>query len=154
SEEAHVSPIFMKRHSGKSYDASKKVSQDQIQALMEAARWAPSSHNDQPWNFIFCDRDLTPEAYAKVLSSFKDTVQQWAKKAPLFVIVTTRLQLLYKDKPNEWADYDAGAAGISMALQAADLGLMAHQIGGFDKAKVRLDFQLPENIKPLAIMVI
>lgn len=153
-DESLVSPLFMKRHSGKAYDPSKQVSEKQKEALIQAARWAPSSHNDQPWNFIFCDKQLTPEAYENALRSLKEKQQGWVGNAPLLVVVTTRLQLIYKNKPNEWAEYDAGAAAISMALQASDMGLMAHQIGGFDKDKIHQDFQLPQNVKPLTIMVI
>lgn len=154
SEEAAVSPIFIKRHSGKSYDPSRNVTDDQLSALIEAARWAPSSHNDQPWNFIICDRTKTPEAYRKAFISFKESQQQWVQNAPLLVIVVTRTNLIYKNKPNEWAEYDTGAAAISMALQASDLGLMAHQVGGFDEHIIQQEFHLPENCIPMTIMVI
>lgn len=150
-----VSDIFIKRHSGKSYDSSRTVSMDQITTLIEAARWAPSSHNDQPWNFIICERTLTPEAYQKAFSSLKpETQQKWAANAPLLIIVVARSQELYKTKFNPWHEYDTGAAAVSMALQAADLGLMAHQIGGFNKEIILKEFSLPENCNPLTIMVV
>lgn len=154
AEESLVSSIFLKRHSGKYYDTARPISNEQIQALIEAARWAPSSHNDQPWNFIFCDKAKTPEAFNKALDTIKTTNQKWAKDAPLLVIVVARTKLLYKGKPNEYAEYDTGSAAISMALQAADLGLMAHQLGGIDKDKIREIFQLPENCIPMTIMAI
>jgi len=154
ADDSLVSPIFLKRHSGKYYDTSRTITKDQVQALIEAARWAPSSHNDQPWNFIICDRIQTPEAFDKALNTIKTTNQKWAKYAALLVIVVARTSLLYKGKPNEYAEYDTGSAAISMALQAADLGLMAHQLGGFDKEKIVEVFQLPENFKPMTIMAI
>lgn len=154
SGESLVSDIFIKRHSGKSYDAERALSQEQLRALVDSARWAPSSHNDQPWNFIFCDREKTPEAFNIALSSLKGTQQEWAKNAPLIVIIAARSKTLYKDKPNEWAEYDTGAAAVSMALQAADLGLMAHQIGGFDDEIIEQAFPFPVNVKPVTLMII
>jgi nitroreductase len=154
SSESSVSEIFLKRHSGKMFDPSQKVTQEKLHALVDAARWAPSSNNDQPWNFIFCDRDLSPEAYATVLSSLKPKNQVWAANAPLLVVITARSQTIYKNKPNPWAEYDTGAAAVSMALQASELGLMTHQIGGFETEVVSKAFHLPENVKPLVVMVI
>ena len=154
ADETLVSPIFLKRHSGKFYDTSRQVSNEQIRAMIESARWAPSSHNDQPWNFIICDRIQTPEAFAKALDTIKATNQKWAKDAALLIVVVARTKLLYKGKPNEYAEYDTGSAAISMALQAADLGLMAHQLGGIDKEKIVEVFQLPENCVPMTIMAI
>ena len=155
SEEVLVSDIFLKRHSGKSYDPSRTVSRDQIMAMIEAARWAPSSHNEQPWNFIFCERTLTPESYQKAFSSLKaETQQLWAVNAPLLIVVVSRSRALYKEKDNPWHEFDTGAAAISMALQAAELGLMAHQIGGFNKEIIKNEFQLPADCSPLTIMVV
>lgn len=146
--------VFFKRHSGRAFDSSREVSEGQIESLIQAARWAPSSHNDQPWNYIICHRALSPEAYHLALSSFKDRQKKWVKNAPLFVVIVARKLHLHDGSPNYWAEYDTGASAVSMALQAVSLGLMAHQIGGFDKEKVKRDFQLPENCKPMAIMVI
>jgi len=146
--------IFLKRHSGKAFDPLGNVTQEQIRTIIEAGKWAPSSHNDQPWNFIICHRNLTPEAYQKAFSCFKPTQQAWAQDAPLFIMVVVRTKELYDGKFNYWAEYDTGASAISMALQATALGLMAHQVGGFDKDRARSLFKLPEECKPMAIMVI
>lgn len=146
--------LFLKRHSGRTYDPSKEITQDQIQALIQAARWAPSSHNDQPWNYIICHKTWTKEAYYLALSSLKERQKRWVKDAPLLMIIVARKFHLHDGSPNYWAEYDSGASAVSMALQAVSLGLMAHQIGGFDKEKVKRDFHLPENSKPMAIMVI
>lgn len=155
SNEASVSDIFLKRHSSKSYDPTRTVSMEQIYALIEAARWAPSSHNDQPWNYIICERTLTPEAYQKAFSSLKpETQQKWAANAPLLIVVVSRSLDLYKQKFNRWHEFDTGAATISMALQAADLELMAHQIGGFNDEIIRQEFHLPEDCQALTIMVV
>lgn len=155
ANETFVSEIFLKRHSGKSYDGSRQVTLEQIDGLIEAARWAPSSHNDQPWNFIICEKSLTPEAYAKAFSSLKAATQQkWAVNAPLLIIIVARTKELYDGKLNYWNEFDTGSAAVSMALQAADLGLMAHQVGGFNKEMIRKEFQLPEDCKPMTIMIV
>jgi nitroreductase len=155
SNEKLASDIFLKRHSGKSYDPSRTVSKEQIYVLIEAARWTPSSHNDQPWNFIICERSLTPESYQKVFNSLKpETQQKWAVNAPLLIVVVARSVESHKNKTNPWNQYDTGAAAISMALQAADLDLMAHQIGGFNKELIQREFQLPENHHPMTVMVV
>jgi nitroreductase len=152
--QAAPADLFLKRHSGKSYDPSREITLQQMETLIEAARWAPSSHNEQPWRFIFCDKHLTPEAYLKALNAFKDTQKKWVSNAPLLIIVTARLPQRHDNKPNAWAEYDTGSAALSIALQAVDLGLMAHQIGGFDKDKIINGFQLSSDYKPMSIMIL
>lgn len=154
SEEILGSPLFLARHSGKTYDPNRDLSLDQIQALITAARWAPSSHNDQPWNFILCHRTHTPEAWEKAFRAFKPRQQAWTQNAPLFAITITRTTLSKTGKVNSYAEYDTGAAAFSIALQAVNLGLMAHQVGGFDKEIISKEFHLPENCKPMTIIVI
>lgn len=146
--------IFLNRHSFRAYDPSRPVTKEHVSALIEAAKWAPSSHNEQPWNFIFCDKFSNPEAYLKALSSLKGGQQEWVQNAPLLVVVIASTKDSYKGNHNEWADYDTGAAAISMALQASEMGLMAHQVGGFDQEIIKESFQLPEDHQPRTIMVL
>lgn len=148
-----VSEIFLKRHSGKLYDPNKTVSTDELLALIEAARWSPSSYNDQPWNFIICNKNSSPEAYLTTLESLQSN-KSWAENAPILMVVVVRTKGLYKGKPNEWADYDTGASAMSLSLQAADLGLMVHQIGGFDKKQIAEYFQIPADFKPVTVLVV
>lgn len=152
--ESQVSDLFLKRHSGTSYDASRYLDNMQIYSLIEATRWSPSSFNDQPWNFIICDRVQTPEAYEKALASIYGSQQDWVQNAPVLVIVVTRTKFSYNNEFNEWAEYDAGAAALSLSLQATEMNLMAHQLGGFDPEIVRADFRIPEDHKPMAIIAV
>ena len=149
-----LSEIFIKRHSGTNFDA-RPLNEDQIVALVESARWTPSSFNDQPWNFIFCDRYKHPESYAKIIESFYG--QEWAEVAPLLVISVVNPTFRYKgednnEKHNIWAQYDTGAAALSMSLQATQMGLIAHQIGGFDPEIIQEEFNLPKGLQPLTII--
>jgi nitroreductase len=152
--ESTLMPLLQKRHSGYAYDASKPLSKDQMQKLMLAAQTAPSCYNDQPWHFIFGDRNLNPEAYNKILNSLVEFNQGWAKNAPLLVVVTADTKFQENDKDNRWGSYDAGAAAFAMMLEATDMGLMAHQMGGFDEKKLQTDLNIPERYIPMAVMAI
>ena len=149
-----IAPLMESRHSGREYDNTKLVTADQIKALSEAARLAPSCYNDQPWFFILCDRTTQPEAYKKVMNCLVEFNQGWAKNAPLLVVVLADSKFEKSQKLNRWGSYDTGAAAFSMALQAAHMGLMAHQMGGFDEDKIRKEFSIPSSVTPMAIMAI
>lgn len=146
-----LSELFAKRHSGNHFD-ERPLNNKQLVSLIQAARWAPSSYNDQPWNFIFCSRDTHPEAYSKVIDSIYG--QEWVEKAPLLVISVIRPTFSYNQKENGWAQYDTGAAAFSMSLRATELGLMTHQIGGFDPEAICQEFHLPERHQPITIIAI
>jgi nitroreductase len=150
-ETSLLSEVFIKRHSGKNFETT-ELTEEHYEALIQSARWTPSSYNDQPWNFIFCDRYKNPEAYEKVIESIYG--QDWVENAPLLVVTIVRPKFRYNQKENEWALYDTGAAALSMSLQAADMGLMAHQIGGFDKEIIQQEFDLPLEFQPVTIIAI
>ncbi len=145
--------LLSRRHSGYAYDSSRPVTQDQMKELAKAAQSAPSSYNDQPWFFIMCDRASQPEAYGKVMSSLVEFNQQWAKAAPVLVVVAAHKNS-HKGEANRWAHYDSGAAAVCMVLKAASMGLMAHQMGGFDPEKISTLFDLPKDVEPMSVMAI
>jgi nitroreductase len=146
-----LSEIFIKRHSGKNFEVM-ELTEEQYEALIQSARWTPSSYNDQPWNFIFCDRYKNPQAYGKVINSIYG--QDWVENVQLFVITIVRHNFDYNQEENEWALYDTGAAALSMSLQASEMGLMAHQIGGFDRDEIKQEFNLPDGFEPITIIAI
>ena len=149
-----LTQLMRERHSGRSYDPSKTVSLEEIRLVAEAASLAPSSHNEQPWHFLICDRILTPDAYEKAFSCLKPSNQIWAKNAPVIIIISYQKLYTRGDKANPFALYDTGSAGISMALKAVELGLMAHQVGGFDPDKVQEVFSIPDKFKPITLMIV
>lgn len=148
-----VAQVLARRKSGYAFDSNKMVSHDQLEKIMEAGQSAPSSYNDQPWAFIVCDKATNPEAYEKALKSLVEFNQKWAQAAPVLIIVTA-VTNSRENKFNKWAQYDTGAAAGFMALQAAALGLMAHQMGGFEEAQLRENFNIPKDIMPLSVMAI
>lgn len=149
-----VLPVFAERYSGISFDPRRQLTHDQILALAEAARWAPSCHGDQPWRYLFCDKVGDPVAWDAALACLLEKNQTWCKTAPLLVIVCCDTVLSKTGEYNPYGPYDTGAASFGMSLQAAALGLMTHQMGGFRPEKVHELFQVPERFKPLAMMAV
>lgn len=153
-DSACLDDLLIQRHSGRSYDATKSVTEEQIHAIVEAARLAPSCFNDQPWRFLICNRQTNPQAYGKVLESLVEFNQNWAKPASVLVVVVAHHRFTKNDNPNRWGPYDSGAAAFAMMLKATSLGLMAHQMGGFDENKIQQDFNIPADYTPMAVMAI
>lgn len=153
-EETGLTHIMRERHSGRSYDPTKSITIEQLQQLAEAASLAPSSHNEQPWHFLICDRNLTPEAYEKAFACLKPSNQLWVKNASTIIIISAKTLYTRGNKPNPFTLYDTGSAAISLALKAVELGLMAHQVGGFDPDCVREAFSIPDDFRPITIMIL
>lgn len=148
-----VLDLLKKRYSGRLYDPSRSVSQKQLEQLMEAARLAPSSYNEQPWRFLICDKNTNPEAYQKVFSTLVEFNQGWAKNAPVLIVSIADAKN-QKGTFNSWAEYDTGAAAFTMMVEAEEMGLMSHQMGGFDREKLKTLFSLPKEWTPMAVMAI
>lgn len=149
-----VLEALVSRSSGYDFDSSKPVSHDQLQAILEAGRMAPSSYNEQPWYFIVCDRSTNLEAYEKVLSTLVEFNQNWAKHAPVLIISIADTKSKHSGKINRWSQYDTGAAAFSIMIEATALGMAAHQMGGFDEKKIRELFAVPDHCEPMAVMAI
>lgn len=140
------------RWSGRAYDAGKAVSQEQIIALLEAARWAPSCFGDQPWRFIVWDKNSDVASWQKAFDCIVPGNQAWVKDAPLLFLITAGSLFAHNGKDNRWGQYDTGAAAENLCLQASSMGLMAHQMGGFDGAKAREVFAIPAEYMPMAML--
>ena len=149
-----VTDVIAQRWSGRAYDAEKIVSPEQITALTEAARWAPSCFGDEPWRYLICDKATDPEAWQKAFDSLVPGNQVWAKDAQILILSASAPNFTHNDKPNRWSGYDAGAAAVSLCLQATALGLMSHQMGGFDADKMRESFAIPEDIQQWAMIAV
>lgn len=149
-----IEEIVQKRHSGYSYDSSKSVSKEQLALIVKAGQLAPSSYNEQPWRFIICDKKTDPAAYEKVFSTLVPFNQKWVENVPVLIVSVAASKSAHNQEFNRFAQYDTGAAAFSMMLQATSLGLMAHQMGGFDQTKLQALFAIPEDFIPMAVMAI
>lgn len=149
-----ISKILTSRFSGYHYDPAKTVTHEQIREILEAGRLAPSSYNEQPWNFIVCERSKEPEAYNKAFGALVEFNQEWNKKVPVLIISIAATKSIHNGQPNLWGPYDTGAAAFAMMLKAASMGLMAHQMGGFDASKLQKEFAIPDAFIPMSVMAI
>ena len=149
-----VQQTIAERWSGRAYDASKKVSAEQTLALLEAARWAPSCYGDQPWRFIVWDKYADAASWQKGFDCLMPGNQAWVRDAPLLLLTTANSLFNHNGQPNRWGQYDSGAAAENLCLQAASMGLMAHQMGGFDADKARQVFAIPEQYALMAMMAV
>ncbi|HSH53760.1 MAG TPA: nitroreductase family protein [Methylotenera sp.] len=149
-----IDETLANRWSGRAYDASKPVSREQLIALLEAARWAPSCFGDQPWRFVVWDKNTDAQAWQQGFDCLVPGNQTWVKDASVLLVVCADTLFNHNQKPNRWAQYDSGAAAENMCLQASSMGLMAHQMGGFDADKARETCAIPEQYIPMAMMAI
>jgi nitroreductase len=149
-----IHELLANRWSGRAYDAAKAVSQEQVISLLEAARWAPSCFGDQPWRYVFCNKADNMQAWQAAFDCLVPGNQGWAVNAPVLLLICADTLFGHNDKPNKWAAYDTGAATENLCLQATALGLMAHQMGGFDADKARATFKVPERYQILAMVTV
>jgi nitroreductase len=135
-----VLPIFHQRWSPRSF-ADREVSPELLGKVFEAARWAASSFNEQPWRFLVGRRGES--AYVKILQSLVEFNQKWARTAPVLILGTAKTKFSHNAAENRVALYDLGAAASYLTLEAAALGLATHQMAGFDPEKARKAFGIP-----------
>jgi len=150
--ESDVLEIIKKRRSRRAF-ANKLIENEKIKSLFEAARWAPSSVNEQPWAYVYATNEQ-PELWNKIFESLNDNNKIWAKEAPLLVVSLARKYYSRNDRPNNSAKYDVGAANAFLSLQATQLGLNVHQMGGFDHSLLRQNLNAPENFDIGVVMAI
>lgn len=149
-----IVPLLASRWSGRAYDPDRRLSREQLLALLEAARWAPSCYGDQPWRFIVCDRYDDKEAWQKLFDCLSEGNRDWAADVPVLVLIVADGKFSHNGKPNRWGKYDSGAAAMSVCVQATDMGLMAHQMGGFNADAARSAFSVPEQCVPMSVLAL
>lgn len=148
-----IHELLGKRWSPRAFDPGKSVTDEQVVRLFEAARWTPSSFNAQPWQYAYALRDQGP-GFADLLDVLMPGNQVWAKQAGMLVAGLTQWYDPEKDRKNGKAEYDLGAANFALTVQAMDMGLWVHQMGGFYPDKVRELLELSEHIKPVVMLAI
>jgi len=147
-----VHKLIRERWSPRAF-ANTSVPQNVLRSLFEAARWAPSSNNEQPWHYLVATKD-EPEEFGKLLACLVEKNQSWAKHAPVLMLSVATTTFVRNGKPNRHALYDTGQAAACLTVQATALGLFVHQMAGFSVEKARETYHIPENAEPVAAMAI
>ena len=146
--------VIRHRWSPRAFDPSKDVSVADLRRLFEAARWAPSSMNEQPWRFVVASRERSPETFNALVQSLTGKNPMWAGAAPVFVLTVVRLTTERDEAVNAHAWYDTGQAVGFMILQATGMGLSTRQMEGFDHELARSACNVPAPYEPAVLMAI
>lgn len=150
--ESDILEIIKNRRSRRAFSHA-PIEPEKIKSLFEAARWAPSSINEQPWTYVYATKDQ-PELWNKIFASLNEGNKSWAKEAPLLLVSLARKNHLQNERTNGSAKYDVGAANAFLSLQATHLGLNVHQVGGFDHQVLRKNLNIPESFDLGVILAI
>lgn len=146
-----IHDLITSRWSPRAFDR-KPIEFEKVQLLFDAAKWAPSSRNAQPWRFIFATSDI-PD-YEVLLDLLDETNQVWAKTAPLLVLSLAQVVSTYKNRLNRLAFYETGMAVSNLLLQATYMGLHVHQMAGYDVERAKETLVVPTRYEPAAMMAI
>jgi nitroreductase len=149
-----IHDLLARRWSPRAYDASRPVSGEQLTALMEAARWAPSCIGALPWRFLVWDRVCDADGWQRAFDCLDEGNRKWVMNAPLLMLSCAGSRFEHNGKLNRWSQHDTGLASENLVLQAVALGLVAHQMGGFDAARARAAFDIPDEYTPMAMIAI
>ncbi len=127
------------------------VEGEKIKALFEAARWAPSAMNEQPWQYIYATRE-DERLYHLIGETLMPGNRIWALKAPLLIVSLARKTFLDNGSHNSSALHDTGMANYALSLQATEMGICTHMMGGFDHDLLRKNLNVPEDLQPVVVI--
>jgi nitroreductase len=144
-----VNDLIRRRWSPRAFD-NQPIPTETLLSMLEAARWAASSRNEQPWRFLVATRD-DPDDYERLFSCLNETNRTWAQRAPVLVLCVAKKKYTHNDIKNRYAVHDAGMALANLVLQALEYGIYAHIMAGFDGARAREVCAIPEEFEPLTI---
>lgn len=151
--ETPIHPTLAQRWSGRAFDPNRAVEAKTLIQLFEAARWSPSASNQQPWRLTVWDRNEDFQQWSRAFECLTGFNRTWACHAPLLMLAAAETTSS-EGKPNRWAPYDCGAAMMSLSVEATALGLMVHQMGGFDRQAIQQAFELPESYEPMSVLAV
>ena len=149
--EHEINHLLLKRWSPRALSGA-ALPGEELMSLFEAAKWAPSAYNNQPWRFIYA-RNNTPE-WDKLFSLLVEFNQLWTKKAAALALLVSRQTFEHNGQPNPTASFDTGAAWENLAIEAANRGLVAHGMSGFDYARAKKEFNISDDYKVEAMIAI
>lgn len=147
-----IHPLIRQRWSPRAF-ADRDVDAETLRSLLEAARWAPSCYNEQPWAFIVATRDDT-DTFARLLDCLVPFNREWAQQAPVLMLAVARGEFARNGKANRHGPYDTGQAAALLTVQAESMGLRVHQMAGFDAEKASEVYGIPESCEPMAMIAI
>lgn len=147
-----IMEVLRRRWSPRAF-SDQMVEPEKLLSLFEAARWAPSSSNEQPWYFVLATKQK-PEEHARLLSCLTERNQQWARVAPVLMVSIAKMNFEKTGKPNRHAFHDVGLAVGNLLVQATALDLFVHQMAGFSPEQVREIYNLPAEFEPVAAIAI
>lgn len=149
--EYDTDPIFPNRWSPRAL-SQEMISDKDLMSLFEAARWAPSAFNSQPWRFLYARRGS--EEWELFFDTLADFNKMWTKDASYLLLVISRKNFEYNNKQNPTHVFDTGAAWENLALQASIMGLVAHGMSGFDYDKARENLEVPDDYEIIAMVAV
>ncbi|HEX7742619.1 MAG TPA: nitroreductase family protein, partial [Sphingobium sp.] len=129
------------------------VGPDMLLTFLDAARWAPSSSNEQPWRFVVATKQK-PADYDLLLACLLEGNRKWAYRAPVLMLTVARMDFEEDGRLNRHAFHDVGLATENLLLQVSALGLVAHPMAGFDIEKARADLKIPSGYEPVAMIAV
>ncbi len=144
-----IHPLLARRWSAKQFDPSRAIPVDQLHRLLEAARWAPSSRNSQPWRFLVARRH--ERAFTRLLATLSASNRSWAQHAAALILVAAQT-VDHQGLRWRFAAYDVGGAVAQLTVQAQAEGLAVCQMGGFDATAVAAEFSLGPDLEPLVVL--
>ena len=147
-----IHDLLRQRWSPRAFD-DRPIEPGKLRSLFEAARWAPSSNNEQPWRFIVANKDYETE-WNRLLACLVEGNRKWAYRAPVLILSIASLNFEDDSTPNRHAFHDTGMAVENLVLQATALGLSAHQMAGLDVEMARADLKIPSGYEPVAMIAV
>lgn len=145
-----VEPALLNRWSPRAF-SSEPIPEEILMSVFEAARWAASSFNEQPWRFLIARTGADRKTFLEFLAPFNRT---WAQAAPVLVLIVTKKTFSHDGTPNRVCEFDAGTCSGYMTLEATLKGLVSHGMAGFDRDKARELLHIPADFEPLAVYAI
>jgi nitroreductase len=147
-----IHELLVKRWSPYAF-ADRSVAVDDLRSLFEAARWAASSYNEQPWRYIVATRE-SPAEFERLLSCLVEGNQPWANRVPVLALGCAALNFAQNNQPNRVALHDLGLASANLSLEATARGLSVHQMAGILPDRARELYQIPIDVQPLTGLAI
>ena len=146
-----INELIRKRFSTRAF-SSQSITDEALYSLIEAARWAASARNEQPWRFIIGSNNS--DYYQRIFNCLDEGNKVWAQNAPVLIITMAMKHYAFNDSLNRYALHDVSWATANLCLQATHLGLMVHPMGGFDSNRIISEFEIPEIMEPVTILAI